>query len=75
MSMIYAQTLLRLSRGKPLHTFPDHALVFCFDAFSSREPVSTRLRWGFAGLPAHSAAEALAKAASLENALKGSGAR
>src|SRR5579872_2402178 len=29
--------------GKPLHTFPDHALGYCFDAFSSREPVSTSL--------------------------------
>ena len=40
------------------------------DAFSSRVPVSTRLRQCFAGAPAHSAAEALAKAASLENAME-----
>src|SRR3984885_9988588 len=40
-----------------------------FDAFSSREPVPTRLRQGFAEPLAHSAPEALAKAASLENAL------
>jgi hypothetical protein len=49
---------------------------FCFDAFSSREPVPTlgsRLSKGFAGPLAHSAAEALAKAARghalLKNAL------
>jgi hypothetical protein len=37
------------------------------------EPVSTRLRQGFTGRPVHSAAEALAKAASLENALAAAG--
>jgi hypothetical protein len=29
--------------GKPLHTFPNHALASCSDAFSSREPVPTSL--------------------------------
>jgi hypothetical protein len=29
--------------GKPLHTLPDHALDYCFGAFSSREPVPTSL--------------------------------
>jgi hypothetical protein len=37
--------------GKPVSTFPDHALIFCFDAFSSREPVSTSLENAIASLP------------------------
>ncbi len=56
LSMISAQTLRVCREGKPVSTFPDHALepfpfrlnrnggsTPLFDAFSSREPVSTSL--------------------------------
>jgi hypothetical protein len=42
--------------GKPVSTFPDHAPDCCFDASSSREPVSTSLeRSGseWPGVPGH----------------------
>jgi hypothetical protein len=41
---LYPFCLSMIFFGKPVSTFPDHALAFRFDAFSLREPVPP-LRW------------------------------